>query len=82
LVAVVPNLVNQLVNRRNDLGKPTGWRLPCLLNHDVLVLFRPEGVQRVTKLDGYTRGKISPERAASEKLDDWRDISRGDADES
>jgi len=23
---------------------------------------------------GYTRGKISPERAASQKLDDWRDI--------
>src|SRR5262245_30978705 len=31
---------------------------------------------------GYTRGKISPERTASQKLDDWRDISRGDADES
>jgi hypothetical protein len=31
---------------------------------------------------GYTRGKISPKRAASQKLDDWRDISRGDADES
>jgi hypothetical protein len=31
---------------------------------------------------GYTRGKISPERAASRKLDDWRDMSRGDADES
>jgi hypothetical protein len=30
---------------------------------------------------GYTRGKISPERAASQKLDDWRDISRGEADE-
>jgi hypothetical protein len=28
---------------------------------------------------GYTRGEISP---APEKLDDWRDISRGDADES
>jgi len=24
---------------------------------------------------GYTRGKISPGRGASEKLDDWRDIS-------
>ena len=31
---------------------------------------------------GYTRGKISPERAASQKLDEWRDISHGDADES
>jgi hypothetical protein len=31
---------------------------------------------------GYTRRKISPVRAANEKLDDWRDISRGDADES
>jgi hypothetical protein len=31
---------------------------------------------------GYTRGKILPDRAASQKLDDWRDISRGDADES
>jgi hypothetical protein len=27
---------------------------------------------------GYTRGKISPERAASQKLDDWRDIPRGE----
>jgi hypothetical protein len=27
---------------------------------------------------GYTRRKISPSRAASQKLDDWRDISRGD----
>jgi hypothetical protein len=24
---------------------------------------------------GYTRGKVSPGRGASEKLDDWRDIS-------
>ena len=31
---------------------------------------------------GYMRGKIAPERAASQKLDDWRDISRGEADES
>jgi hypothetical protein len=31
---------------------------------------------------GYTRGKILPSRAASEKLDDWRGISRGDADKS
>jgi hypothetical protein len=31
---------------------------------------------------GYTRGKISPESAASQKLDDWRDTSRGEADES
>jgi hypothetical protein len=31
---------------------------------------------------GYTRGTISPERAVSQKLVDWRDISRGDADES
>jgi hypothetical protein len=31
---------------------------------------------------GYTRGTISPERAAGQKLDDWRDISRGDVDES
>jgi hypothetical protein len=31
---------------------------------------------------GYTRGKISPERATSQRLDDWRDISRGDAVES
>jgi hypothetical protein len=31
---------------------------------------------------GYARGRISPERAASQKLDDWRDISCGDADES
>jgi hypothetical protein len=29
---------------------------------------------------GYTRGKISPCRAGSQKLDDWRDISRGDHD--
>ena len=29
---------------------------------------------------GYTRRKISPHRAASHKLDDWRDISRGDDD--
>jgi hypothetical protein len=29
---------------------------------------------------GYARGKISPGRAASEKLDAWRDISRGDGD--
>jgi hypothetical protein len=29
---------------------------------------------------GYTRGTISPGRAASQKLDDWRDISRGDDD--
>jgi hypothetical protein len=49
-----------------------------------------EGHQLERKLDtmrrmvssGYTRGKISPERAASQKLDDWRDISRGEADES
>ena len=27
---------------------------------------------------GYTRGKISPERAASQKLDDWREVSRDD----
>jgi hypothetical protein len=27
---------------------------------------------------GYTRGKISPERAASQKLDDWREVSRCD----
>jgi len=27
---------------------------------------------------GYTRGRISPERAASQKLDDWREMSRGD----
>jgi hypothetical protein len=26
---------------------------------------------------GYTRGKISPSRAASQKLDDWRDIAAG-----
>ena len=26
---------------------------------------------------GYTRRKISPGRALSQKLDDWRDISRG-----
>jgi len=27
---------------------------------------------------GFARGKISPGRAASQKLDDWRGISRGD----
>jgi hypothetical protein len=27
---------------------------------------------------GYTRGKFSPSRAASKKLDDWRDISSGE----
>jgi hypothetical protein len=27
---------------------------------------------------GYTRGKISPERAASQELDDWREVSSGD----
>jgi hypothetical protein len=27
---------------------------------------------------GFTRGKISPRRAASQKLDNWRGISRGD----
>jgi hypothetical protein len=27
---------------------------------------------------GYTRGKISPERTASQKLDDWREISSGE----
>jgi hypothetical protein len=26
---------------------------------------------------GYTRGKISPVRAASQKLDDWREIFNG-----
>jgi len=26
---------------------------------------------------GYARGKISPARAASKKLDDWREISSG-----
>ena len=31
---------------------------------------------------GYTRRKISPHRAASHKLDDWRDISRGDDDKA
>jgi hypothetical protein len=30
---------------------------------------------------GYARGKISPGRAASQKLDDWRGISRGDEPE-
>ena len=28
---------------------------------------------------GYTRGKVSPARGASEKLDDWREISSSDA---
>ena len=27
---------------------------------------------------GYTRGKVSPPRQASEKLDDWREISTPD----
>jgi hypothetical protein len=26
---------------------------------------------------GFTRGKVSPARRASEKLDDWREISQG-----
>jgi hypothetical protein len=40
------------------------------------------GMMRGMVSSEYTRGKISPERAASKKLNDWRDISRGDADES
>ena len=29
---------------------------------------------------GYTRSRISPARAASEKLDEWREISKGERD--
>jgi hypothetical protein len=29
---------------------------------------------------GYTRGKISPARAASERMDDWREVSAGTKD--
>jgi hypothetical protein len=51
LMAVVPNLIYELINHRNDFGKAAGRHIPCLLNHHFLVLVLPEGVQRVTKPD-------------------------------
>jgi hypothetical protein len=46
------------------------------------LLERKLETMRAMVSSGYTRGKISPSRAASQKLDDWRDISRGDDDNS
>ena len=43
-------------------------------------LERKLDTMRTMVSSGYTRGKISPGRAASRKVDDWRDISRGDDD--
>jgi hypothetical protein len=41
--------------------------------------FLADEVERLTRAAsfGFVRGKISPARRASEKLDDWRDISSG-----